>query len=68
MILSPSNLNNAYKSVKRNKGAGGVDKMELEELGDYLRDHKDSLIISSMSPCSLITATGSDQDEVHTRH
>ena len=27
-ILSPSNLNAAFKQVKRNKGAGGVDKME----------------------------------------
>ena len=29
-ILSPSNLNLAYKQVKRNKGSGGVDKMEVE--------------------------------------
>ena len=27
-ILSPSNLNRAYKQVKRNKGVGGVDKMK----------------------------------------
>ena len=26
-IVSPSNLNAAYLQVKRNKGAGGVDKM-----------------------------------------
>ena len=35
-ILSPSNLNAAYKQVKSNKGAGGVDKMEVEFLKDYL--------------------------------
>ena len=35
-ILSPSNLNAAYKQVRRNKGAGGVDKMEVESLKDYL--------------------------------
>lgn len=42
-ILSPSNLNNAYKQVKRNKGAGGVDKMQVESLKDYLVCHKDDL-------------------------
>ena len=45
-ILSPSNLNAAYKQVKRNKGAGGVDKMEVESLKDYLVANKDELITS----------------------
>jgi RNA-directed DNA polymerase len=45
-ILSPSNLNAAYKQVKRNKGAGGVDKMEVESLKDYLVTNKDMLIKS----------------------
>jgi RNA-directed DNA polymerase len=45
-ILSPSNLNSAYKQVKRNKGAGGVDKMEVEFLKDYLVNNKDMLIKS----------------------
>ncbi|MGQ1947024.1 group II intron reverse transcriptase/maturase [Geofilum sp. OHC36d9] len=45
-ILSPSNLNIAYKQVKRNKGAGGVDKMEVESLKDYLVNNKDRLIQS----------------------
>src|SRR5690606_24478553 len=44
MILSPTNLNKAYLSVKRNKGAGGVDRMEVDELGNYLKQHKDRLI------------------------
>ena len=46
MILSPSNLNLAYHRVKRNKGAAGVDKMEVESLSGYLIQHKDSLIES----------------------
>ena len=46
MILSPQNLNKAYLAVKNNKGAGGIDKMEVEELGDYLRNHKHQLIES----------------------
>lgn len=44
MILSPTNLNKAYLSVKRNKGAGGVDKMEVEQLTGYLNRNKDDLI------------------------
>lgn len=43
-ILSPANLNRAYKRVRSNKGSGGVDKMEVESLGDYLATHKDELI------------------------
>lgn len=45
-ILSPANLNSAYKKVKRNKGAGGVDKMQVESLKDYLVENKDELITS----------------------
>jgi RNA-directed DNA polymerase len=43
-ILSPSNLNAAYRHVKRNKGAGGVDEMKVESLKDYLITQKDELI------------------------
>ena len=45
-ILSPSNLNRAYKRVRSNKGSGGIDKMEVESLKDYLVDNKDQLIQS----------------------
>lgn len=45
-ILSPSNLNQAYKRVKSNKGSGGVDKMEVESLREYLVSHKDELLQS----------------------
>ena len=43
-ILSPLNLNAAFKQVRRNKGAGGIDKMEVESLKDYLVANKDMLI------------------------
>lgn len=46
LMVSPSNLTKAYLQVKRNKGAGGVDKMEVESLKDYLVTHKDELITS----------------------
>ena len=45
-ILSPDNLNQAYKAVVRNKGCGGIDKMSCEELLPWLLANKDSLIRS----------------------
>lgn len=36
-ILSNDNLNQAYKKVKSNKGAGGVDGMDVDELLSFLR-------------------------------
>jgi len=47
-LLSPSNLNAAYQQVKRNKGAAGVDKMEVGSLKDYLVNNKEELISSIM--------------------
>lgn len=43
-ILSPKNLNEAYKKVMRNKGSGGVDRMQTDEIVDYLREHKEELL------------------------
>ena len=40
-ILQPDNLNNAYKKVKSNKGAGGADGMSVDELLPFLRDRHD---------------------------
>jgi group II intron reverse transcriptase/maturase len=48
VILSPKNLNDAYKCVVRNKGCGGVDKMPCEQLLPWLRANKDTLIQSLM--------------------
>ena len=43
-VLQPTNLNNAYKKVKSNKGAGGVDGMSVDELLPFLRDNQERLI------------------------
>ena len=43
-ILQPTNLNNAYKKVKSNKGAGGVDGMSVDELLLFLRNNQVQLI------------------------
>ena len=45
-ILSAKNLNQAYKQVKKNKGAGGIDGMQVDELLPFLRDHKNELLQS----------------------
>ena len=42
-ILDKSNMNEAYKKVCANKGAGGVDGMEVEELDGYIRENWDSI-------------------------
>ena len=36
-------MNEAYKKVRANKGAGGVDGMEIEELAGYIRKNCDSI-------------------------
>ena len=43
VITSKENLNRAYKKVVENKGAGGIDEMTVKELGDYIRENKDSI-------------------------
>ena len=46
LILSPSNMNTAYKRVKSNKGSSGIDKLPTENLLEWLLEHKESLIKS----------------------
>jgi RNA-directed DNA polymerase len=45
-ILSNDNLKLAYKKVRKNKGAGGIDKMKTDELLGYLIEHQRELILS----------------------
>ena len=49
MILSKDNLNRAYKKVKANKGASGVDKLSTEELGNYIRENREFILDSLRS-------------------
>jgi group II intron reverse transcriptase/maturase len=46
VITSKENLNKAYKKVVENKGAGGIDEMTVKELGDYIRENKESIVNS----------------------
>ena len=43
LIVSPYNMNRAYRKVISNGGSGGVDSMECKELLPYLKLHKDEL-------------------------
>jgi RNA-directed DNA polymerase len=45
-VIDRNNLNRAYRRVKVNKGAPGVDGMTLDELGDWIARHKEELIAS----------------------
>lgn len=43
-ILDKENLNQAFKKVKSNKGAGGIDGMSVDELLPYLKGNQKQLI------------------------
>jgi group II intron reverse transcriptase/maturase len=45
-ILSRDNLNRAYKQVKKNKGAGGIDGMQVDELLPFLKENQKELVQS----------------------
>lgn len=44
IILRRDNMNSAYKKVKANKGKGGIDGMEIDELLSYLKENQEQII------------------------
>jgi group II intron reverse transcriptase/maturase len=48
-ILDRDNLNKAYKRVKANKGAPGIDGMTVEDALGWLREHREELLASIRS-------------------
>ena len=44
LILRRDNLNEAYKQVKRNKGKGGIDGMQVDELLPFLQENQETLV------------------------
>lgn len=45
-VCAPSNLNEAYFRVVRNKGAAGVDGMHVDQLRSWIAENKEALISS----------------------
>ena len=43
-ILYKDNLNRAFKRVKANKGAPGVDGITVDEIGAYLKENQQATI------------------------
>lgn len=42
-VVDRENLNRAFRRVKANKGAPGVDGMSIGQLGDWIKQHKQEL-------------------------
>ena len=43
-ILDRNNLNLAFKNVKANKGASGIDKLSIEETEKFIKEHKNQIV------------------------
>ena len=43
-ILDRDNLNEAFKNVKANKGASGVDDLSIEETAEYIKENKATIV------------------------
>ncbi|MGN0496351.1 MAG: group II intron reverse transcriptase/maturase [Lachnospiraceae bacterium] len=43
-ILERDNLNLAFKNVKVNKGASGIDELSIEETGKFIKEHKNQIV------------------------
>ena len=53
-VCERANLKEALRQVKGNKGSAGVDRMTVDQLGDYLKEHwpaiREQLLIGTYEP------------------
>jgi group II intron reverse transcriptase/maturase len=60
-ILQPANLLQAWKAVRRNKGAAGVDGLTIEATRQHLKQHwtatKEKLLAGSYRPAAVRSVT-----------
>src|SRR6516162_2766301 len=53
-VCEPANLKEALRQVRSNKGSAGVDRMTVDQLGDYLKQHwpaiRDRLLNGTYEP------------------
>lgn len=52
-VLNWDNLQEAYKRVKANKGAAGVDRMKVEDFAEHARVHWPALAACSRAIFAL---------------
>lgn len=50
-ILERDNLNRAFKQVKRNNGAAGIDGMTVDEALPWIKEHREELLESIREGC-----------------
>jgi len=48
-VLQAKNLYKAYHRVVSNRGASGIDGMEVAELKSYIDKHRDTILISILN-------------------
>ncbi len=48
-VINRKNMHLAYQQVMRNKGSAGVDGMEVRELKDYVKQHREAIATSMIN-------------------
>jgi RNA-directed DNA polymerase len=49
-VCQRDNLNRAYRRVRSNRGAPGVDGMTIRDLAAWIQEHKEELIARLLNP------------------
>ena len=66
-ILDRNNLNEAFKNVKANKGASGIDELSIEETTQYIRENPKSVDRNSENRKNQMPEKQNDQIDNNNR-